>query len=334
MIVKRKLQDSRHAVSDISVSCNAKTIQHHNSVRDTERHNLFKFQNTCCPYPKMDNIQSLRLRCLMAEFHVSGERTAREAAEKQILDLQKELQVLKTKHKHEMDEMKADIEALEAERLYTVDLRKRFKESEAQLKELEGVVESHDKLRKELKVKEPLHKVGKDIRRRYLEQALEPVLGTKLKALNHAAIERGNAAAHHGNGEADAALLSLITGETSTGALSAVFKNLYRYEPNSYIQSTKPNIREAIDCQATIRTLKSLNRGNDRPLKERQSVLDNFAIIMEKHQKAKMLDGEQDTATREDLERRLATVKEFTAKIVEYDRRRTAKVDKKLVSGR
>lgn len=119
----------------------------------------------------MEDIESMRMRYLTVLTQLNNERTAREAAELQILNLQDELQTTKAKHEHEVQELRAEIEVFEAERAYTVDLRERFKQAREKAKES---AESNERLKEELTFKQPLYQVGKDIRRRFLEQAREP----------------------------------------------------------------------------------------------------------------------------------------------------------------
>jgi hypothetical protein len=199
-----------------------------------------------------------------------------------------------------------------------------------------------EELDEENKDREPLYEIGKDVRLRFLEQAREPILFTNYGKLDLAAIERGNEAAHSGNGIADAALLSQIphTLNRNKAHQHAVerektFKSLYLLEPDTYMQTTATNwkLREAIDQQATIRTVRSLNQGVDRPLKEKQSAMDAFEIIKMKYQKAKVEGGELNESEEKEVDRRLAVLQEFTKTIVEYDRKVTGKNGGKKASG-
>ena len=78
---------------------------------------------------------------------------------------------------------------------------------------------------------------------------------------------------------------------------------------------------EAIDCEATIKTLKSLNEGLDRPLVEKGQALEHINIIVQKYPKLK---GEA-FDTNLDIVRRLGWVKTLTETIVEYDRQKSGK---------
>lgn len=225
---------------------------------------------------------------------------------------------------------------LQSEMKAREDAEKRISDLEAQLSSAHATI---DALKKEKADAQPLYQVGRDIRRRFLELAREQVLFEDRKNLSAWTIEEGNGAAHAGDGIADAALVCRIPESIIDGwdwqatpnaefhSLNEVFESLYHSAPATYLQRTakNPMLREAIDLQATIRTVKSLNNGVDRPLKEKQSAMDAFELIMKRYNRA-MQDGRELTED-EDMEvwRRLKALREFTKVIVEYDRRMKAK---------
>jgi hypothetical protein len=187
-----------------------------------------------------------------------------------------------------------------------------------------------EELEKEKQEREPLYEIGKDIRLRFLEQARESVLFTDHAKLNLATIERGNEAAHSGNGVAVAAIISQISHTANCNKLHhsaaerrKIFISLYLLEHGTYMQTTATNrkLREAINLQATIRTIRSLNQGVDRPLKEKQSAMDAFEIIRMKYDKASAEETELNESEEKEVIRRLGVLREFTKTIVEYDRR-------------
>ncbi|KAG4441091.1 hypothetical protein IFR05_003445 [Cadophora sp. M221] len=168
------------------------------------------------------------------------------------------------------------------------------------------------------------------------------------------AIERGNQAAHSGNRMADGSLFVLgklsrqwatkdvehkfaknnsihshwrkplatefdgksfrYGAETLEPEQSNIFEDRYHYRPAVYV--TMPTkLLEVIDCEATIRTLKSLSDGLDRPLIEKQQVLKNVSTVVDKY--PKLPKGEFDTGV--DVIRRVDRVKALTEMIVIYD---------------
>ncbi|PVH78779.1 hypothetical protein DL98DRAFT_655828 [Cadophora sp. DSE1049] len=285
----------------------------------------------------------------------------------------------------------------ETDRMYTEDLRRRFKEmtreneklaveaKSTKLKtdehddrikdleaELQGQKENVGRLEKEIQLKDPLFQVGADVRTRFLEQAKEAFWHVKtwdkrsgeyvLKKyeVDPATIEKVNQAAHGGNGLADRSLFVLgklsrpwatkdaepkvkmpdaaaahwrkpltteFDGKTFGYAADAseseptnIFEELYHYRPTVYI--TMPStMLEAIDCEATIKTLKSLNEGLDRPLVEKQQALENVDILVAKY--PKLLKEEFDTDA--DVVRRVDRVRALTEMIVSYDRKKSGK---------
>ncbi|KAL2074855.1 hypothetical protein VTL71DRAFT_8634 [Oculimacula yallundae] len=278
----------------------------------------------------------------------------------------------------------------ETARMYTEDLRRRFKEvvrqnemlvadvekakstankHAARIKELEKEKESLEtkvaKLEIELKVKEPVFQVGVDVRTRYLEQAKESFWHVKtfdkisneyfLKkyTVDQVAIEKGNQAAYGGNGTADGALFVLgklsrdwatketkhesnesspyfnpdlsggiggYGGETSEPEPSNIFEELYHYRPSIY--ATLPSkMLEVINYEATIKTLKSLNDGLDRPLQEKQQALENISVVLQKYPKLPRDEFDTDA----EVSRRVERVKALTEIIVQYDRKKNGK---------
>ena len=78
-----------------------------------------------------------------------------------------------------------------------------------------------------------------------------------------------------------------------------------------------PKMQEAMDCDATIKTLFVLN-SSLRPLKERETALIDIDTIKTKYGKLSKEEFEAD----EDITRRLARVKVLTNNILEADRKR------------
>lgn len=232
-------------------------------------------------------------------------------------------------------DLKEDLEAFEAERLYTKDLRSRHKyldKNHSNLKEKISTLESRStelssevrrlegellNMKEEQDSKQPIYQVGLDIRNRFTEQARETILYVKYNSLDSQIVGIGNAAAHGGRGEADMMiLLGNRIPKKKSHTHTAIFKELYRHEPSVY--KTLPRmLKEAIDCEATIRTLKPLNVGMSRPLVERQQALENVEILCAKFPKLSGADFDKDV----DVKRRLDLIKSLTKNIVEWDRK-------------
>ncbi|KAH7360871.1 hypothetical protein BKA65DRAFT_547583 [Rhexocercosporidium sp. MPI-PUGE-AT-0058] len=265
----------------------------------------------------------------------------------------------------------------ETDRMYTEDLRRRFKEMSrdneklvveaksakskiekqaAKIKELEQEVKGRGtkvgKLELELQLKEPLFQTWDNKWKDYI---------LKKYQVDSVTIEKGNRAVHGGNGMADGSLfvLSKLTrqwatkdvdlrpvkpnpaathrrkplatefdvkssgygvGDSSEQEPPNIFEELYHYRPTVY--ATMPTkLLEVIDCEATIKTLKSLNEGLDRPLVEKQQALENISIVVEKYLKL----PKEDFDTDPDVIRRVDRVKDLTEMIVIYDRKKSGK---------
>jgi ribosomal protein S15P/S13E len=129
-----------------------------------------------------------------------------------------------------------------------------------------------EELESELDEQKPLLDIGIAVRLRFLEQnrhkACEKVRGT-----NGLAQGRGNSAAHHGKGEADAALFRIgILKEGSD--LSKVFQGLYEAGPEVYLEFPEL-LKRTIDAGVTMRTFKKLNPGSHtKDLRARRSEIE------------------------------------------------------------
>jgi hypothetical protein len=125
-------------------------------------------------------------------------------------------------------------------------------------------------MKDEQESKEPIYQVGLDVRCRFTELARETVLYVSKDTIDNIYVERGNMAAHEARGVADMmVLLRNRISENKYHTFATVFETLYRPKPAVY--KTLPNkLKEAIDCEASIRTLRPLKEGMNRPWLERQ----------------------------------------------------------------
>jgi len=90
---------------------------------------------------------------------------------------------------------------------------------------------------------------------RFLERAKPIILDLSRQELDKEAIEHGNAAAHGGNGKADAALHNLRL--YATEGSEEIYKALHYNAPSDFTLDWSPKICNAIDCWATIRSANS-----------------------------------------------------------------------------
>jgi hypothetical protein len=288
------------------------------------------------------NIEELQARVAQLELDLREEKEAQTRSELGMAQL-----------RTENEELRADLLSLDT---YTLELRQQrnnlqtkiesqkelttptasVQKSEALVEAVEDrissleskvsqLMEDNTKLKQELVVKQPLFDTGRKVRIRYLEQARELVMFVKPQNLVKIRIENGNIAAHGGNGTADAALFHgdfLSKKERSTYLV--VFKALYTTSPDVY-GALSPKYLEVIDHEATIRTLKVLNSSLDRPLKWRMLALGEIDILKGLHVK---IDNKAKFDADEEVDRRLGLVREWTQKIVEYDRQRDGRGSK------
>jgi hypothetical protein len=203
----------------------------------------------------------------------------------------------------------ADLEAdLEAADVYGKAKREEQKILQSRIAELE-----HDR-----DLKDPIFRIGVSIRVRYLEMAKKMAMGSPRARLDTSSIEKGNEAAHHAMGEADAVLFQINTLSTEAkDRLTIPFTELYRASPEEYASLPK-KMRLVINCEATIRTLNVLNEGS-RPIAQRQHALDQIQILHSKYAKL----SKEDFDTDEDVSSRLARLVALTKEIVEEDRQST-----------
>jgi cell division protein FtsB len=288
------------------------------------------------------NIEELQARVAQLEFDLREEKEARTRSELGMaqlrteneelradllsldtytLELRQQRNSLQTKLESQKESVAATASTQKSEALVE-DLEERYSSLESKVSQL---MEENAKLQQELVVKQPLFDTGRKVRIRYLEQAREMILFVKPKNLDKIRIENGNIAAHGGNGKADAALFQRdVLSKKEQSTYWVVFKALYTTSPDVY-GALSPKYLEVIDHEATIRTLKVLNGSLDRPLKERMLALGEIDILKGLHVK---MDDDVKFDADQEVDRRLGLVREWTQKIVEYDRQRDGRGSK------
>lgn len=197
------------------------------------------------------------------------------------------------------------------------ELKDELAEAKRRATAYQAAQEKVAQLQRERDQLQPLLQIGVRVRLRFLEQARETLYTVPRAQVLHGLILDGNMAAHNGSGKADALLFkhSLIEPELKLG-LSEVFMSLYRSDPMSY-GTWSPYMLDAIDHEVTIRMLRTVNDGLNRPLSERLWALEHIEYIRQKFQKKDRIEFEADS----DVTRRLLLVKELVEKIVSVDMR-------------
>jgi hypothetical protein len=255
----------------------------------------------------MNLIHPLRRLYLTSQRKLTEERRARRSVDRQLHEMKRQLAAARELHSQEMERAKAEITALE-------------KKHEEELKEFETLAQESQQLKRELEVKEPLYQVGLDVRLRFLEYARESISGVDPRNLDQGVIARGYNATHRGRGEADNAALSCLRGAVPTAHLDALFIDLYHCPTSRYLNWTEPKLRQALNYQASIRTLTIQNHSLNRPIRERQSAMEHFQFIWETYERFRGSFQSIGDATRSEIERRLVILKELTARILIADR--------------
>jgi len=154
------------------------------------------------------------------------------------------------------------------------ELQEKLEDIEVELKVLE----------QEMEIRKPLVMIGIAIRKWFLAQAKGNVYKSSVNESDIVWVQAGNAAANEANGAADAALFTsamVDDGWAFCGtAWSEVFEELYGVEPRD-CQKLLPVVRRMKDCQATLRTHKSL-RGGAGPIDLRGDV-EGYLRILKEH---------------------------------------------------
>lgn len=246
----------------------------------------------------VESFNRLLDRCRSLEDEISRLYHNADGARKEIGKLNFELRECKREN--------ADlIEDLAVAEVYGKAKREEQKILESRIAELEY----------DIKLKDPMFRVGVSIRARYLETAKKAIPSSGRVKLDFRHIEEGNEAAHHAMGEVDVLLFQGdIISESTKTQLAAPFTELYKASPKEYGSLSK-KMKQVNDCEATIRTINVIN-GTYRPITQRQQALDQIDILRDKYSRLSKTDFEVD----EDVSSRLARLLALTKEIVGKDR--------------
>lgn len=201
-------------------------------------------------------------------------------------------------------------------------VRFEFSQSNERIKDLEGKVIGRDSsitaLESKIAAIDPLVQVGTAIRLRCLEKSrgkLEGCPRSKLSDSNPV-IEMGNAAAHHGNGDADSALFHsgiLPQGSDDNGKFSQIFAKMYQSDVSSW-SSLPQKMRYALNCVATLNGLEAF--GYMPNAAARGPIIDHVDVIRAKYDKLTGSEFEAD----EDVCQRLGYARSLTEDILKAER--------------
>ncbi|PVH78782.1 hypothetical protein DL98DRAFT_533502 [Cadophora sp. DSE1049] len=172
-------------------------------------------------------------------------------------------------------------------------------------------------LKKSQNLLSPLVKIGVDIGLRNLELARETALEIPTGDLGKAIILSGNVAAHRANGAVDAAIFEAgLVPEGYVEEASKVFKTLYLCQPSDYPTQWGSQIKRALDCRATIKTVKAMAGSADcSDLEGEHSSLDLELCTLHDNMWVK-----EDFQTDPTVEERLLRLEEITEDIVDIKR--------------
>ncbi|KAF7924631.1 uncharacterized protein EAE97_010582 [Botrytis byssoidea] len=178
-------------------------------------------------------------------------------------DEHNELQEDASRYRSEREEYKEEVEYYKKKRNA---LRDKLESVEASLEKMtdkyasmlcsrDAVRQNYQDLKKTHEIREPLVKIGADIRLRFLDQARETSLGISRCEADMALRTNGNVAAHRGNAAADAALFkgNLIPEEYEEEA-EEIFEKLYSHKSSAYPFFDGVSERQN-DCEATLSTI-------------------------------------------------------------------------------
>lgn len=117
--------------------------------------------------------------------------------------------------------------------------------------EISGLHSQVSGLERDRDIKAPLAEKGAAVRMRFLAQAENVIKGYSRDELDSAVVQLGNAAAHRGDGEADAALFQ--AGFLLKSSYGAQFENVYNASVEEYLKCS-PRWKKVFDLNATVRS--------------------------------------------------------------------------------
>ncbi|KUJ13059.1 uncharacterized protein LY89DRAFT_737954 [Mollisia scopiformis] len=242
-------------------------------------------------------------------------------------------------YKEEYTELDHELATYKAEAEYTKNLREENKKLKADYEALKAHLETpatpgaaptaaqmewltarNQELQLENHLREPLFRIGRDIRARFLEEGRESVLHITRREMDKSLLERGHAANSNANAEADAAVLNgrFLTNEQYK-KLVPVFHTLYGDYPDVHYKNS-PRVREAMEAYATCQTSAACNSKHPSlPVEELRRVAHLTKTLCQ--QSTKMEHKEFDEDTGGHAEKHIVMIKEAMVPILKFDRK-------------
>jgi len=163
-------------------------------------------------------------------------------------------QSLKT-HEGMNDQLKSEISTLKSQLFRS---NERSKDLERKVIERGSTVTALESSITHLQSLQPLVEVGSSTRIRCLEKSRLKVEACPRNKLDYVIIEKGNSAAHHGDGDADAAAIvhSGLLPQLSQTKYSKIFAKMYQSDVSSW-RSLPRKLKDALNCVATLNGLEA-----------------------------------------------------------------------------
>ena len=277
--------------------------------------------------------EDLRAERIILQSENQSLKTEVDELKSQVLALRQEMNC---KENSAADALQARFSALEATQCMSMKVHERkesqlqsnvsslklqLSQSNAKIKDLEGkaiergstIMALQSRITR-LDVLEPLVQLGSATRLRCLEKSRLKLEACARNKLDYSVIENGNAAAHHGHGDADSALLQ--SGILSPGfkiKYSKIFEKMYQSDVSTW-PSLPQKMKDALNCVATLNGLEAFDRLPDaaawRP------IIDHVDLIRTKYERMSVDDFEADKGVCQ----RLEFAKSLTEKTVKTER--------------
>lgn len=168
----------------------------------------------------------------------------------------------------------------------------------------------------DMEKKEPLVKIGAAIRLRFLEYGRELIHQVARNELDLTLIAEGNAAAHKGNGIADAALFEAgLIPDAYFVDCESLFNDLYQKRPEHF-GSVGSKVARILNCQATVNVSKATNRTNDS-VAQRDEHREKTDLLLLGYQG---IFTKEEFETDDAVERHILRVEELADEIAKIDR--------------
>jgi chromosome segregation ATPase len=251
---------------------------------------------------------------------LAGALSSKDALRELCTKLEKEVTDLKAgdAQSHLVNNLRGQISSLQARItcLETQVSRHQEKAKEAQEQEIWYRKKAED-IQNNERTKAPLVRAGAAIRLRFLAQAENVITGSSRDELDPGTVRRGNAAAHDGNGLADAALFHI--GYLSKEHGGEKFEKVYSVDVAGYLHASS-QWKKVFDCYATVQS--SAQFGNSS-VASRQEF---SRLIGELNPLINSIEHSEKGATL------IAQLEKVTRKITQLDRRGERRIGSHFVS--